>query len=334
MAEDLGEITIKFGEGGAMARGPSAGQAARDSMGQAREAARSALAGIMSNLPAFGRIVQAGAQGAGVSGVVGAARGAAAMAGGGITAGAVAAMLVPLGLTAGAAIAIRSLVGRVLDRVGELSAVSAPMALQDAANRLSEMRRDMREARVLGPMYTQISQLWNKIKDLFQPFILVVKALIMSAIIPILEWIANMLQAAFNLIPVIVSYLNAVVRGINAANTANVNTYNIMAGALGAVPAAGGVMRLLGWLFPPGKGQMSTIGGFLGTIASTLQNFYNSWNQTQGAGGMNAWALDTLTLLGAGGFPGVPAVPGVRGPVTVPIRTKPTRTSRPGRATP
>lgn len=326
MAEDLGEITIKFGEGGAA---PSGGAGAGAAASQARtvaDAAKAAMSGILQNLPAIARVAQSGMRGGTIGTVASATQVAAAgIAGAGVS---VAAVLAPvlaiaagLAVVAVAVVAIRSFVSSIMDRVSQLASISGPMAMQDALNRISEMRRDMREAQILGPMYAQVSQLVNKIKDLLQPFLMAFKAAILSVIIPLLETVVDYLKRLFNLIPVIATYLANLGGGLQSIGGMG-GYYNIMSGAL-AGTQAGGLFMILSWLFPPSK--TSGAANTLNTIAAVLMQFYNAFqNQTQQ--GSNGWALNTLNALASGTAPMI--VPGVPGAIPVPVRTSPARTGR------
>jgi hypothetical protein len=292
------------------------------------------MSGILQNIPAITRVAQTGLQGGTLGGVASATQMAASgIAGAGMAAGAVLAPLLAIGATVGvvavAAVAIRSYVNSIMDRVSQLAAISGPMAMQDALNRISEMRRDMREARVLGPMYTQVSQLVNKIKDLLQPFLMAFRAALLSIIIPLLEKIVEYLQQLFNLIPVIANFINQIAQGL-----AQIGGMGGLMSALSQVsipgfPQFSGLFSILSWLFPPS--QTSGAANVLTTIANVLMQFYQAFqNQTQQ--GTNGWALNTLNALASGTVP--MQIPGVPGYVQAPVRTGSSRTGRPGGPTP
>ena len=192
------------------------------------------------------------------------------------------------------------------------------------------MRRDMREARVLGPMYTQVSQLVNKIKDLLQPFLMAFRAALLSVIIPMLEKIVKVLEDVFAMIPEIAAFLDGLAQGFNAIGGAAGMAQTMGQISIPGSPAATGVFQILSWLFPAsGTGSTSTIGNTLSSVASTLMQFYNSY-QKQQTEGTNGWALGTLNALASGqtqGFVGTQ-------PVVLPLRTNPTRRNRPQSRTP
>jgi hypothetical protein len=290
MAEDLGNITIRFGDGPG-GGGGGGGDAGRQ-IAMAREAAKSALSGIMSNLPAFGRIVQAGTQGSGVAGVLGAARGAVATSGGGIAATGIAAILAPIGVTAAAALALKSTTNRILDRMSDLAQVSAPMAAQQALNHLAEIQRNIREAQILGPMYEQVSALVREIQDLLQPLFLLIKQALMAIIIPILERVASFLRFLVSQIPAVVAALQLYAQQITSVGGAGGALRSMAAGAA-ASPTAAGLFTALSWIFPPSTSP-SSVSNVLNGIAATLNMFYQSYSQQQSGNMPNQWAIDTL----------------------------------------
>lgn len=287
MAEDLGNITIRFGDGPG-GGGGGGGDAGRQ-IAMAREAAKSALSGIMSNLPAFGRIVQAGTQGGGVAGVMGAARGAVSAAGGSMAAAGIAAILAPIGITAVAAVALKSMVGRVLDRVSELAAVSGPMAMQDAMNKLAEMRRDMREAQILGPMYQKVSELWRNIQDLFQPFILVIKQAFLSILVPILNGIAGLLKWLLEFVAEILKAIQVILVAI-ADLSATASAYFTEMARTAWV--GGSVFEVLSGIYSGLEKFTRGAANGLNTVIGLLQQQTQSTNP-------NALMADTLTALSA-----------------------------------
>lgn len=360
MAEDLGEITIKFGDSGSGGGGASqeafysyklrleqaqearriAAEAKRVQEKQIKDAQKYAdelIAQQKQGIDAFKSIVAGGygtamigLRGGGLGNVLSSAKASATnIASAGVVGGAIGTTALgigaALGIVAVAATAIASIVSNINDRVSQLSTISGPMALQEATNRLSEMRRDMREAQILGPMYTQVSQLVNKIKDLLQPFLMAFRAALLSVIIPILEQIVKYLQSLFNLIPVIAMALSQSAGTIQSVGGMGgvfkaISRASMGVGGMGT--QVGGLFGVLSWLFPPSK--TSGAANTLNTIASVLMRFYQSFqNQQQHSGGR--WALDTLNTLATGGLVNVPGVPGV-----MPIRTAPARRARSG----
>jgi len=303
MAEDLGNITIRFGDGPGGGGGGGMGGGTQQ-IAMAREAAKSALSGIMSNIPAFARVVQAGAQGGGLGGVFRAATGATAMAGGGIAAAGLAAIAASIGTAVVGVLALKTITGRILDRMGDLAQVSAPLAAQAALNHLAEIQRNMREAQILGPMYEQVSALVREIQDLLQPIFLLLKQVAMAIIIPILERIAATLRFLVGLIPAIVAALNlyaAQIQGIGGVGGAA----TVLAAGTAHTPVTSGLFSALSWIFPPSTSP-SSVSSTLTAIASTLNMFYQAYTQTTGATS-NQWAIDTLNALSNVTQPGAPA---------------------------
>lgn len=340
MAEDLGEIVIRFGDDGGGRRGPtsSTGSASQQNTRSAAEASKAALQGIMQNLPVITRVAQTGMQGGTIGGVLSASR----VAAGGLAAAGpiVAAVLAPvLAIAAGIAIvavtarAIHSVVTSVMDRISDLAKVSGPMAMQQAMNQIAEMRRDMREARVLGPMYSQVAQLVNKIKDLLQPFLLAFRAAILSVIIPLLQAIATYLQRFNDMIPAIAAALSDMANLVNEY----MPLIDKLLGKSGAIPSGGlwGLLNFVApiWMFNAITGLAgfgttptgpSTIAGILITMAQTLTSFYSAFQQ-QTPTGSNAWAINQLDALATGSYAGA----------SVPIqRRNAPRIARPSGATP
>lgn len=331
MAEDLGEITIKFGDDEGSKR-PT--QPTRTDSRAVSDSTKAAMSGILANLPAITRVAQAGVQGYGLGGVVSATRMAASgLAGAGAGAASILAPVLAIAAGVGgiavAAYAIKSFVGKITDRISELAAVSGPMAMQEAMTKLSEMRRDMREAQVLGPMYIQVSQLVNKIKDLLQPFLMAVRAALLSIIIPILEKIAELLTDLFNMIPQIVQFLNNLAAAIQVSGGVG-QAAGIAGAALpGSMAGLKGIFGIMSWLFP--ASQTSHTANTLSAIASTLAQFYQAF-QSQQPQGANGWALNTLNALATGGV--MVQQPNLPAPIFVPVRKTPSRLRRTSSPTP
>lgn len=190
MAEDLGNITIRFGDGPGGGGGVGGGT---QQIAMAREAAKSAMAGIMSNIPAFARVVQAGMRGEGFGGVARATSTAVTASGGGIGAMALGAAAFGAGALLASVVSVRAIVSRILDRVSDLASVNAVMAREEAMNRMAQMQRDMREANVLAPLYQRVSEIWRSLQDQFQPFLLAIKAAVLGVLVPILRLFGSIL---------------------------------------------------------------------------------------------------------------------------------------------
>lgn len=283
MAEDLGNITIRFGDG------PGGGGAGgTQDLAMAREAAKSAMAGIMSNLPAFARVVQAGAQGASFGSLVGATRTAVSGAGGGVGAMALGGAALGAGALLAAVVSIRSIVGRVMDRVSELAAVNAVMAREEAQNRLAQLQRDMKEASVLGPLYSQVSGIWRSLQDQFQPIGLAIKALIVGGIIPVLKLMSPILKFIGDLI-------KAVIQGIQQILYVLAEMFR----------EAGFAFNTLAQVFPNFKTELEAVAnayfaaqGFARRVANQLGTVVNILQQQQQQNNNpNAVFEDTLLAL-------------------------------------
>lgn len=176
---------------------------------KAREGRQSILQKIMN----VGRIAQSATKGGGVSGAVSAGSEAASAASAGSMAG-IGAIAIGVGVVVGSvAVIATTLYGihkateAVITRVGELARVDPKMAMVNALNKIAEMRRDMQEAKILGPLYAEVMGIANEIKDLLMPIFLSIKAVLtgvlsvaLQAIKAILEFVVPIIQKIANAI--------------------------------------------------------------------------------------------------------------------------------------
>jgi len=287
MAEDLGNITIRFGDGPGGGGGGGMGGGTQQ-IAMAREAAKSALSGIMSNIPAFARVVQAGAQGSSLGSLVGATRTAVSGAGGGVGAMALGGVALGAGALLAAVVGIRTIVGRVMDRVSELASVNAVMAREEAQNRLAQMQRDMKEASVLGPLYQRVSEIWRSLQDQFQPIGLAIKAAIMGGIVPVLKLMSPILSFIAGLI-------KGVIQGVQQILYVLAEMFR----------DAGFAFNTLAQVFPNFQTELEAVAnayfatqGFARKVANQLGTVVNILQQQQQQGtNPNAVFEDTLLAL-------------------------------------
>lgn len=283
MAEDLGNITIRFGDG------PGGGGAGgTQDLAMAREAAKSAMAGIMSNIPAFARVVQAGMRGEGFGGVARATSTAVTASGSGIGAMALGAAAFGAGALLASVVSVRAIVSRILDRVSDLASVNAVMAREEAMNRMAQMRRDMREAEILAPLYQRVSEIWRSLQDQFQPFLLAIKAAVLGVLVPILRVFGSLLSFISKVLVDSLKGVQSLVYMISELFREAGVAFNILAQAF---PSFQGLFAPIANAFFGLQAFGRGVGRQIGTIVNILQQ-----QQASGAN-PNAILVDTLEAL-------------------------------------
>jgi hypothetical protein len=291
MAEDLGDITIRFA-GGITGGGIGGDSSANQFMTKvapriAGEATKGAVSQILSSLPQFASVVRAGTSGS--LGAVSQAGGSAiAAAGGGVAAAALGGVAVGLGAVVVAAIGIKLAVGRILDRVSELASVSGAMAQQQALNTLQDMKQSMREASVLGPLYEKVASLWRTIKDLLQPFILLFKVLLVTFIVPALNLVIHILKKATALLEIILKVLEPMLRDIGKA----LADFGVL--LAGAAQAMGATMSLTVGSIGDG---LTGLGEAMEDAADAVHQILDVLKNQGQQNNPNLWAINTLTDL-------------------------------------
>lgn len=172
---------------------------------KAREGRQSILQKIMN----VGRIAQGATKGGGVSGAVSAGSEAASAASAGSMAG-ISAIAIGVGVVVGTvAVIATTLYGihkateAVITRVGELARVDPKMAMVNALNKIAEMRRDMQEAKILGPLYAEVMSIASEIKDALMPIFLIIKA-----------FLTGVLSIALQAIKSILTYITPIIQKI------------------------------------------------------------------------------------------------------------------------
>lgn len=169
--EPLGHIDIRFpttAAGGAGADTPAR---------QAASSIQTALANVMKNVGSYKNVLTTGLQGGSVGDVISSAGSAAKGAGGGAGAIVGGAVVGGLAVMAAALYGIKAGTDAIKNRVSELAKVDSAMAFQAALNTLQEMKHDIHEAQILGPIYEAVMEAYRAVQEGLQPLFLIVKAL-------------------------------------------------------------------------------------------------------------------------------------------------------------
>lgn len=317
--ESLGHIDLRLissaitgGAGGA-----GGGIPAGTSGGKAEQVALQPLKALEAAFQKFGTlkdVFTSITQGGGVRGTLSEASGAVSAIGSagasGIAAGALVGAVAAIGIgvvaVSSAAMIIKSGVSSILGRVSELARVNAGMAQQEALNQIADIRRDMAEARVLGPLYAKVSEIMRSLKDAIQPFLILFKGLFTAIIIPILNGLVSMLNGLAKYIPWILQFIIAAFQQLSfMANIISVFLADLATYFTDIATPLNGLAT-----------GFSLLGFGVTTIIGQLGQVLNNLNQQQGAQSPNQWAINTLNALSSGGaltpalVPAGPTMPG------------------------
>lgn len=282
--ESLGHIDLRMVTSGLT--GGAVGGGAAGGVGQNTV---SAITQAMSKMSSALDVVRMGARGAGVGDIASSGIGMAA--GAGVGGAALAGVAVGLGVVAAAALAIKSGVSAIQGRISELARVNAGMAQQEALNQIADIRRDMAEARVLGPLYAKVSEIMRSLKDAIQPFLILFKGLFTAIVIPLLNALVVRINELAKYIPAVLKMVISIFQTI--AFTANL--FSVFVAGL-----AQSFANLSGPLTGFSQG-LSNIGFNMLTIVGALGQILNSLNNQQQAQNPNQWAINTLNALSSGG---------------------------------
>jgi phage-related protein len=305
--ESLGHIDLRV-ISTAITGGAGGGAGGESPIKKAEKFALEPLKGVEEAFKKFGTlkdVFSSITQGGGIRGTLRAASGAAeaigaAGAGGVGTAalvGGVAAIGVAVAGVTAIVAGISSLVSNVLSRISELARVNAAMAKENALNKLGELQRDMKEAKVLGPMYTTISTIWRSIMNGVQPIMLFIKTALMAIVIPILK----LVELGVSIIATVIQWIAGILGSILSVIGQGLQTLGSMLSALStSIPSwmdPGGI--LAGMANAIGTG-FSTVGAGVSQVGGTLLNISQMVKQATQKQNVNAWATDTLDALAAG----------------------------------
>lgn len=297
--ESLGHIDLRMvtsGLTGGAVGGGAAGGGGQNTVASITQA--------MSKMSSALDVIRMGTRGAGVGEIASSGLGMAA--GAGVGGAAMAGVAVGLGVVAAAALGIKAGVSAIQGRISELARVNAGMAQQEALNQIADIRRDMGEARVLGPLYSKVSEIMRALKDAIQPFLILFKGLFTAIIIPILNGLVVRINELAKYIPQVLRFIITIFQTL--AFTANL--FSVFVAGL-----AQAYTNLSGPLSGFAQG-LSNIGFNMLTIVGALGQILNSLNQQQKAQSPNQWAIDTLNALSSGGaltpalVPAGPTLPG------------------------
>jgi hypothetical protein len=264
----------------------------------------SSITQAMSKMSSALDVIRMGTRGAGVGEIASSGLGMASGAGTG--GAAMAGLAIGLGVVAAAALAIKTGVSAIQNRISQLARVDAGMAQQEALNQIADIRRDMAEARVLGPLYAKVSEIMRSLKDAIQPFLVLFKGLFTAIVIPILNGLVVRLNELAKYIPQVLKFIITIFQTL--AFTANL--FSVFVAGL-----AQAYTNLSGPLTGFSQG-LSNIGFNMLTIVGALGQILNSLNNQQQAQNPNQWAINTLNALSSGGaltpalVPAGPTMPG------------------------
>jgi len=305
--ESLGHIDLRV-ISSAITGGAGGGAGGESPIKKAEKFALEPLKGVEEAFKKFGTlkdVFSSITQGGGIRGTLSAASGAAeaigaAGAGGVGTAalvGGVAAIGVAVAGVTAIVAGISSLVSNVLSRISELARVNASMAKENALNKLGELQRDMKEAKILGPMYTTISTIWRSIMNGMQPIMLFIKTALMAIVIPILKT----LDIAVAIISTVIQWIAGILGSILSVIGQGLQTVGAMLSSLStSIPSwmdPGGILAGLASAIGTG---FSTIGAGVSQVGGTLLNISQMVNKATQKQNVNAWATDTLDALASG----------------------------------
>ena len=282
--ESLGHIDLRM-----VTSGLTGGAVGGGAAGGGGQNTVSAITQAMSKMSSALDVVRMGARGAGVGEIASSGIGMAA--GAGVGGAALAGVAIGLGVVAAAALAIKSGVSAIQGRISELARVNAGMAQQEALNQIADIRRDMAEARVLGPLYAKVSEIMRSLKDAIQPFLILIKGLFTAIVIPILNGLVTLLNNLAKYIPTILQFI-----------IAGFQQLSLMANIISQFLAD--LAQHFTDIATPLNGLsygFSLMGFGITTIIGQLGQVLNNLNQQQGSQNPNQWAINTLNALSSGG---------------------------------
>jgi hypothetical protein len=297
--ESLGHIDLRM-----VTSGLTGGAVGGGAAGGGGQNTVSSITQAMSKMSSALDVIRMGTRGAGVGEIASSGLGMAA--GAGVGGAAMAGVAIGLGVVAAAAVAIKAGVSAIQNRISQLARVDAGMAQQEALNQIADIRRDMAEARILGPLYARVSEIMRSLKDAIQPFLVLFKGLFTAIIIPILNGLVVRLNELAKYIPQVLKFIITIFQTL--AFTANL--FSVFVAGL-----AQSFTNLSGPLTGFSQG-LSNIGFNMLTIVGALGQILNSLNNQQQAQNPNQWAINTLNALSSGGaltpalVPAGPTAPG------------------------
>ena len=297
--ESLGHIDLRM-----VTSGLTGGAVGGGAAGGGGQNTVSSITQAMSKMSSALDVIRMGTRGAGVGEIASSGLGMASGAGTG--GAAMAGLAIGLGVVAAAALAIKTGVSAIQNRISQLARVDAGMAQQEALNQIADIRRDMAEARVLGPLYAKVSEIMRSLKDAIQPFLVLFKGLFTAIVIPILNGLVVRLNELAKYIPQVLKFIITIFQTL--AFTANL--FSVFVAGL-----AQAYTNLSGPLTGFSQG-LSNIGFNMLTIVGALGQILNSLNNQQQAQNPNQWAINTLNALSSGGaltpalVPAGPTMPG------------------------
>ena len=289
--ESLGHIDIRFPTAGGGGGGTGGGGGGTAAMGNAFG---TALTNILKNAGSFKNVISTGVGGGSVGEIVGGAAGAARSAGGGMGAVGLGAAVGGIAIIAAGMVAVKMAVSSILNRVSELARVNPAMAMQAALSNIADMKRDMAEAKVLGPLYTMVSELARTIQDMLAPIFNAIKAVMTGVIVILLQVFKSLLE---RMMPIIASIANGIGNLILVAVT-NKTELQLLSVALSQsfnplISGIGYMMKTFTFANPQFWQTMTVIGNTLVQISGQITA------ATSTTGGSNAYFTDMLKALSA-----------------------------------
>ena len=297
--ESLGHIDIRFptaGGGGGGTGGGGGGTAATGN------AFGTALTNILKNAGSFKNVISTGVGGGSVGEIVGGAAGAARSAGGGMGAVGLGAAVGGIAIIAAGMVAVRMAVSSILTRVSELARVNPAMAMQAALSNIAEMKRDMAEAKVLGPLYTMVSELARTIQDMLAPIFNAIKAILTGVIVILLQVFKSLLERMMPIIASIAQGIgNLILQAVENKTALQLLSVGLSQSFNPILSGIGYIMQSFTMSNPKFWATMTVIGNTLVQISGQITA------ATSTTAGSNAYFTDMLKALSAPSATGIPA---------------------------
>lgn len=302
MAEDLGFIEVRIPDAdkkSVVAKAAPVEQQVTESLKEAAKEIQNNFKKFETTAEKFGTlkdVVTSVTQGGGIRATASAAAGASAALG--AAASPMIAVAIGIGAVAVAAKSMLSFVSNINSRVADLARVSATMARESAINRLDEIKRDIKEARVMGPMYSTISSLTRGFLNAVQPAIMLIKLGLINIVVPIMRIIIGIIQAVNYVLSYIVQFVGSLLEGIGEGIANMGQLILALASQMPGWLDAGGLlstgMNTIGKAIEETGKHVAQVGVTAKDIAEQMRKTEEKKNDA------NQWAKDTLRSLSSG----------------------------------
>lgn len=138
-------------------------------------------------------------------------------------------------------------VQEVLQSIDRLANVSGAMAMEKALNTLQQMQMDIKEAQILGPIYSEISGLYRRLQAVLFPFIMLFKTFIFGILKWILEKIVSLLELIREAILTVLRFAIGITSALATGGQFASNVGGALASPMGAT-IMGPSSYILGWI--------------------------------------------------------------------------------------